>query len=575
MADQYQNSAIASYIKRKLSSNQPGPIGPVGPTGPSGGPIGPTGSTGSTGSTGPTGQTGNTGSTGSTGSTGPTGQTGSAGSTGSTGNTGPTGMQGTNGTSGGLILYMNYIDSTSPSFIPLTAVQLTSITGQTFQNPSLITYNPSQNTNVSELVLTPTLIPVPLPQETITFKTPNSNTVDVPVVQFAIYLNKISIPVPTILPPGIFEMNIYAKADSNNDINNIGLRFYLLGRDNAGNYTNLVANGSDLVYLYDFVSSQLLNLNMYIENPIDISSYVALQVILTSRNRNSNQHTAEVYFQSSNTYSHMHTTFYTSPVIPSGSCFGDYLYWNNVSSTWNIGSSNISLGCGSGQTQQALNAVAIGYQSGYINQGSNAIAIGYQSGYTDQGSNAIAIGYKAGSSGQSSNSIVINASVTGINGSNSGFYVSPVRNITNPNILSYDPTSKEISYYQKTFVINHPLDSAKYLVHACLEGPEAGVYYRGESEIVNETSSTIILPSYVSLIACELTAHVTPIFEGNPIEKVLCVSRVENNSFIVYSNGNGNIKFNWIVYGKRKDINVEPYKYNVSLRGNGPYTWLE
>ncbi len=438
---------------------------------------------------------------------------------------------------------MNYIESTNPSLTPLTPAQLASITGQPFQNPSIIIYNPTQNTNVSKLVLTPTLIPVPLPQQTITFRTPNSNTVDVPVVQFAIYLDQISIPAPTILPPGIFEMNIYAKADANNDINNIGLRFYLLGRDALGNYTNLVANGSDLVYLYEFTTSQLLNLNMYIQNPIDISGYTAIQVILTSRNRDSNQHTAEVYFQSSNTYSHLHTTFSTSPIVPSGSCFGDYLYWNNVTSTWNIGSSNISLGCGSGQTNQGTNAVAIGYQ--------------------------------AGQNGQSSNSIVINASGTVLQGSNPGFYVSPVRNITNGNVLAYDTSTKEISYYQKTFVINHPLESDKYLVHACLEGPEAGVYYRGESEITDKNSCTIILPPYVSSIASEMTAHVTPIFDGKLIEKVICVSKVENNSFTVYSNGNGNIKFNWIVYGKRKNINVEPFKNNVSMKGNGPYTWLE
>ena len=88
-----------------------------------------------------------------------------------------------------------------------------------------------------------------------------------------------------------------------------------------------------------------------------LSSYVALQVVLTSRNRNSNSHTAEVYFQSSNTYSHLHTTFSNSLVIPSGSCFGDYLYWNNVSNSWNIGSSNISLGCNAGQTNQGTNAM--------------------------------------------------------------------------------------------------------------------------------------------------------------------------------------------------------------------------
>ena len=35
----------------------------------------------------------------------------------------------------------------------------------------------------------------------------------------------------------------------------------------------------------------------------------------------------------------------------------------------------------------------------------------------------------------------------------------------------------------KTFVIDHPDDENKYLVHVCLEGPEAGVYYRGKAEV--------------------------------------------------------------------------------------------
>jgi hypothetical protein len=37
----------------------------------------------------------------------------------------------------------------------------------------------------------------------------------------------------------------------------------------------------------------------------------------------------------------------------------------------------------------------------------------------------------------------------------------------------------------KTFIIEHPIDTSKYLIHACLEGPEAGVYYRGKATIDN------------------------------------------------------------------------------------------
>ena len=92
-----------------------------------------------------------------------------------------------------------------------------------------------------------------------------------------------------------------------------------------GTYVNLIANGSDLNYLYDFTSSQKIQLDLIVQNPIPLNIYDYLQVVVTSRNRNSNSHTAQVYFQSSNTYSHIHTSFnregptgFTGPLGPTG-----------------------------------------------------------------------------------------------------------------------------------------------------------------------------------------------------------------------------------------------------------------
>ena len=48
----------------------------------------------------------------------------------------------------------------------------------------------------------------------------------------------------------------------------------------------------------------------------------------------------------------------------------------------------------------------------------------------------------------------------------------------------------------KTFVINHPTKKGKYLVHACLEGPEAGVYYRGSAKITEGDSIKVQIPEY-------------------------------------------------------------------------------
>lgn len=126
-------------------------------------------------------------------------------------------------------------------------------------------------------------------------------------------------------------------------------------------------------------------------------------------------------------------------------------------------------------------------------------------------------------------------------------------------------------YYNsaKTFVINHPTDSAKLLVHGCLEGPEAGVYYRGKEEIINNEYVEVILPHYVEHLAKDFTVHITPIYSGKIVN--LNASEVEQNKFRVYGT---NTKFHWLVHGKRSDIEVEPDKNTADVKGSGPYLYI-
>lgn len=121
----------------------------------------------------------------------------------------------------------------------------------------------------------------------------------------------------------------------------------------------------------------------------------------------------------------------------------------------------------------------------------------------------------------------------------------------------------------KTFVIEHPTNDNKYLVHACLEGPEAGVYYRGKGEIINNECVEIKLPHYVEKLAHDFTVQITPIY-GNKIV-ILNSSEIENNAFKVYGE---NSKFHWTVYGNRHNINVEPDKESVNVKGDGPYLYI-
>jgi len=122
----------------------------------------------------------------------------------------------------------------------------------------------------------------------------------------------------------------------------------------------------------------------------------------------------------------------------------------------------------------------------------------------------------------------------------------------------------------KTFIIDHPSHENKYLVHACLEGAEAGVYYRGKATIENNESVLILLPDYVAHLARELTVELTPVHSSINAPILYETSEIENNSFTVYGK---NGSFYWTVYGKKNEILIEPDKSSVKVRGNGPYKW--
>jgi hypothetical protein len=123
----------------------------------------------------------------------------------------------------------------------------------------------------------------------------------------------------------------------------------------------------------------------------------------------------------------------------------------------------------------------------------------------------------------------------------------------------------------KTFIIDHPLKPEKYLVHACLEGPEAGVYYRGKAEITNDEFATIQLPDYVKSLASNFTVQITSIYSTERKEpNILEVTEVKNNEFKVFGK---NGAFYWTVYGLRNYILIEPDKTSITVNGDGPYKW--
>ena len=145
---------------------------------------------------------------------------------------------------------------------------------------------------------------------------------------------------------------------------------------------------------------------------------------------------------------------------------------------------------------------------------------------------------------------------------------SPVQFLVSPNLTGNIPQS---SFSCKSFVIDHPKEpDTKHLVHVCLEGPEAGVYYRGKGEVTNNESVKIKLPDYVPGWAYDFTVNVTAIYDGKV--KFYAVSDVDKNGIFSVYGENG--KFNWTAIGKRADINVEPLKTETDVKGFGPYKWI-
>ena len=89
----------------------------------------------------------------------------------------------------------------------------------------------------------------------------------------------------------------------------------------------------------------------------------------------------------------------------------------------------------------------------------------------------------------------------------------------------------------KTFAVPHPLDESKDLRHACLEGPENGVYYRGEATTKKGTAE-VTLPDYFEALTFKedrsvmLTQKLHP---GDSVLAMLAATPISKGKFIIVS----------------------------------------
>ena len=196
-----------------------------------------------------------------------------------------------------------------------------------------------------------------------------------------------------------------------------------------------------------------------------------------------------------------------------------------------------------------------------------------------------------GSVGVTGNDGATGINFTGPTGASFPTVFGPTGATTDPTLL-YNSDTTYLSYGvgitgvpAKTFVIEHPLHTNKYLVHACLEGPEAGVYYRGRGRIdancVDTNCVVIALADYVDQLASDFTVIVTPRLETtmhattmhDGTFPTLMATRVVQGSFTVYSDIVP-CAFDYVVFGKRHAISTEPAKATAVVKGKGPYKWL-
>lgn len=161
---------------------------------------------------------------------------------------------------------------------------------------------------------------------------------------------------------------------------------------------------------------------------------------------------------------------------------------------------------------------------------------------------------------------------------------------------------------RKTFVIDHPTDPARHLVHVAVEGPRDGVEYSGEV-VVEGGQAVVELPDYfealtrpdgrqvfVSVVLPDepLTATIDP--PALPGDRVFlrrlppprqvpehalmpraAASSPRDGRFRIACDGPDGTRVAWLVKAVRADVDdldVEPLRADTTVRGDGPYRYI-
>jgi len=129
----------------------------------------------------------------------------------------------------------------------------------------------------------------------------------------------------------------------------------------------------------------------------------------------------------------------------------------------------------------------------------------------------------------------------------------------------------------KNFCIQHPIEENKYLIHNCLEGPTADIYYRKNVKMgKHEKDIFVELPEY--FLAMVDLEEITVSLTSKIIFELLSWNN-ENKGIRIFRAGNPNyeVVISIMIIGKRKDIDieVEPIKTRYNVNQWGPYAFVQ
>ena len=129
----------------------------------------------------------------------------------------------------------------------------------------------------------------------------------------------------------------------------------------------------------------------------------------------------------------------------------------------------------------------------------------------------------------------------------------------------------------KTFIIDHPVDPARFLVHATLEGPEGSVFYRGSARLQNGRAEIVLPPYFEALTRDDGRTILLTNVDGHDRLSVQTRggARIAEGRFLVVSDDPGSSQaFDWEVKAVRQDqapLQVEPLRTDIDVGGFGPY----